>query len=214
MILLPLELPVDPSPDEAREWLREELLKSSYGHNWLEEFGRWWRDWFTGQDLPVADAAVGWGVIVGVLALLVAGVAWWAWRARVTTKAKADVFDDLPPEERMTAPEYRDLAARLLASGDFDGAAMAAFRALAVDLVRRTVLGDQPGRTAQEIARGVVDAFPAEAGALHDAARTFDVAAYGVAPSPRVTQEQAAAVMALDQRVAQTKPQWTAPVRA
>jgi hypothetical protein len=85
-------------------------------------------------------------------------------------------------------------------------------RAVARAAVERVVLDDAPGRTAHEVALALAGPFPGEADALLRAADAFDAVRYG---DQRATPDRARDVLALDERLAGTRPaRQGAPVAA
>ena len=209
-MILPFELPLDPTPDEARTRLATELGKRAYRESWVEGG----LNWLLGRLSPdgVMDAGnVLEGVVITGLILIAVGVLVLVLRTRVVSSRRAETSDasgDVLLESGISAETYRQRAAAALALGDPDGATVASFRAMAVDLKTRTVLDGAPSRTAHEITRAASARFPAEVEALTRAATAFDDAAYGVAAGPRTTTETALFVRDLDERIRRATPRW------
>lgn len=198
--------PLDPSSQEAREWLVKELSKSSYSAkpSLLERFLDWLGQLFSfgtpGASLP------GWllGVLIGVGVAVVTLVALRLARPEAFRRVRrgsgsAEVLDD----SGRTAADYRRDAAAALARGDLDLALCEAVRAIAAGATERTLLPESPGRTAHELAGELAHVFPGEAGELRGVADAFDAVRYGRRPA---TAEQARAAIALDGRLVRTAP--------
>ncbi|MBK9475239.1 MAG: DUF4129 domain-containing protein [Tetrasphaera sp.] len=199
--------PVDPTSQEAREWLVNELSKSGYSAkpSLIERF----LDWL-GQLLSFGSGGAslpGWllgaliGVALGVVVLVALRIARpEAFRKRRTGGGySAEVLDD----SGRTAAHYRRDAAAALARGDLDLALCEAVRAIAAGATERTLLPESPGRTAHELSGELSQIFPAEAVALRGVADTFDAVRYGRRPA---TAEGARAAIALDARLVTTAP--------
>ncbi|MFV0462213.1 MAG: DUF4129 domain-containing protein [Nostocoides sp.] len=201
--------PLDPSAEQAREWLAAELATAEYRNRpspW-QRLLDWLQDLLSGCHLDAGAGAFSlrW-VFVLLLMLLAAGLAYAALRPVTRTRAGRDRAQSGPvldSGDTRTAAQLRRAAAAALAAGAYDGAVLNAYRALARGAIERTVLADLPGRTADEVGRSLAPAFPSEADALARAVNTFDQVRYGaVAPS----RDAAADVVALDERIAATRP--------
>ncbi len=199
---LPLDAPLDPTSDEARRWLEEELAKGPYNPRpgLVERFLEWLDRILSGTPeggahsflLPVVVV-----VLLAVLALvLVTVLRREVGRARPGTRNVLDVPD-------VDAATLRSRARSAAARGDWDGAVVDGVRTVARAGVERVVLDDAPGRTAHEVAVALATSFPAESEALMHAADAFDAVRYG---DRRATPEQARAVLALDERLVGTRP--------
>jgi hypothetical protein len=103
----------------------------------------------------------------------------------------------------LSAADHRQRAARLAGAGDYAEAILEAVRGIARQLEERSVLSPRLGRTADEIAAEAGLALPAEAAALHDAARLFDDICYGERPG---TAAGYALVRDLDARLQSARP--------
>jgi Domain of unknown function (DUF4129) len=190
---------LDPSPDDAHDWLRDELLKPEYQDRNI--IGRV-IDWFARQfDSGVNAASVSplltTLAAVAIFVLLVAGIGWLAARTRRTslaTGAGGAVIDD----SRIGAAEYRRRAESALANGDFAGAVIDGFRALARDQIDQGQIEDLPQATARELGVLLARRHPVAADPLMSAAQLFDAVLYGDRPASR---QQAHDVLGLDQLV-------------
>ena len=207
---LPLDAPLDPSSDEARRWLEEELAKGVYNPEpgLVERFLEWLDRLLSATPeggapsflLPVVIV-----VLVAVLALVLLTVL----RREVRRSgARTGHVLDVPD---LDAATLRERARAAEARGDWDGAVLDGVRTLARAGVERVVLDDAPGRTAHEVALALATPFPGEAQALLRAADAFDAVRYG---HRRATQQQARDVLALDERLAGTRPETPATATA
>ena len=200
--------PVDPSGDQARRELRHELSRGRYleADSLIDRLGSWltemWDRLFgvaLGGGFPTA-------VLLLVLILVVAGLSWLLPRTRRARRRAQRAGAVLPADTALDASGYRARAARALAQGRHDDAALDGFRAIAADAVRRTLVDPAPGLTAHEIATVLVGPFPGQVEEIHAAAGLFDTLCYG---GGHTTAEAARSVLALDRDLAATRP--TAP---
>ena len=199
--------PLDPHRDEARRLLQEELDSGTYQ---LQEslVSRVWR-WFTDllpdlTGLGPMPSWVTWAVLATVIAAALAVVAF-ATRDRWRTGRLGDpgAPGAVLEGRRRPAAEHRAAARAALASGDDGTALLEAYRAVAASAVERALLEDRAGSTAHEVALALAPVFPAEAGALADAADGFDAVRYGGRPA---SESRARAVVELDDRLQRTSP--------
>ena len=202
-VTLPLEPPLDPSSDEARRWLERELSSGVYTRQpgLLDRIREWLDELFStagGGSLPgfVLPVVLGVALVLAVLVLVLV--------LRRDVGRRADGGDagalDVPD---VPADELRARARAALAAGDWDTAVLDGLRAVARRAVERVVLDDAPGRTAHEVSRALASPFPAEDEALARAADAFDAVRYGHRPA---TQDQARETVALEERLAATRP--------
>lgn len=199
---LPLDAPLDPSSDEARRWLEEELAKGAYNPQpgLVERFLEWLDRLLSATPeggapsflLPVVLV-----VFVAVLALVLLAVL--RREVRRAGPGSGHVLD--VPD--LDAATLRARARAAAERGDWDGAVLDGVRTVARAGVERVVLDDAPGRTAHEVALALAVPFPGESPALLSAADAFDAVRYG---HRRASQEQARDVLALDERLAGTRP--------
>lgn len=199
--LLPLlAAPLDPSPDEARSWLRRELLKPDYHRDNL--VGRvigWFSDLFDRSTQAAAGASpLVTFVAILIFALLAVGFLWLVSRARLSRRAPREAGPVLE-ETGVSAAELRSRAEAALAAGRFPDAVVDGFRALTLRQVERHRLDDLPGMTAHEVALALGSLYPAERGRIDDAGLSFDLVRYGDRPA---TAEQARRVLGLDDDLA------------
>ncbi|MFN8193312.1 MAG: DUF4129 domain-containing protein [Nocardioidaceae bacterium] len=199
--LLPaLAAPLDPSPDEARSWLREELLRPDYHReNVLRRLLGWVGELFArGQQAAAGAPALATFAAILVFALVAVGILWVASRARRTRRAPREAGPVLE-EVGVTAAELRARAEAALAAGRFPEAVMDAFRALALRQVERHRLDDLPGMTAHEVALALGMLHPSARDRIDQAGLAFDLVRYGDRPA---TADQARRVLQLDDDLA------------
>ncbi len=214
--------PLDPSADEARSWLREELSRSVYSDEpgWGRRALRWVLDRI--EDVLDGGGTMGatgsllrfviFLVVIGLVALVVVGLVRGfrpEGRVRGGGRGGRGVLDG----DDRSAAEHRADAATALAAGRWDAAVVAAFRAIARAAIERTVLDDSPGRTADEVATQLGPVFPAHRADLERASRSFDDVFYGGLAAEESAARQ---VVATDSAVAATRPDFGAvgpPVR-
>lgn len=209
-----LDIPITPSPDEARRKLVAELSKPEYGS------GQTLLDQLIRRLLEALDrnapGGAPTGVVIVIGLVLVVGVIWLISRTQFASKgdargARSELVDPL-----LSPADYRRLAEQAINAQRFDEATVAAFRAIVSDLDRRAVLGDRPGRTAHEAATAMASAFPAQAEAFRFGADWFDLAAYGIDQGghQRTTASQAQTLLDLGTEIAATRPDFSQPTPA
>jgi Domain of unknown function (DUF4129) len=199
VILLLAEPPLTPSPDEARSWLRRELLDPKYQREGLLQ--RAW-GWIQDQLARAAEGAASVGPLVlvlslAVLALLAVGLILLLAQARTTRRTARErrpVFDD----PRIRAAELRRRATEAFAEGRYDDAVLDGFRAVTAAQIEQGRLDDLPAATAHEVAAALESAFPKQHDQVARAAYVFDLVLYG---DRRATRDQAATVLALDEEL-------------
>ncbi len=205
----PLDAPLDPSSEEARRWLREELSSPQYHAqpSLLERLRELIDRLFSASPdggLPAVVVPIAIGLVLAVLGLVL-------WRVLRREVGRAGGGEDrLLDVPDVPAATLRDRARAAIARGDWDSAVLDGVRTVARAAVERVVLDDAPGRTAHEVALALTVPFPAEHAGLLAAADSFDAVRYG---HRSATEDQARAVLALDERLASARPSRT-PVGA
>jgi Domain of unknown function (DUF4129) len=198
---------LNPTPAEARGWLRQELAGPDYQSSWLDLVVRW-----VGDELrKIMDGAghlAGLSPVITVfIALVVIALLVWVLprvrREPGVAASEGAVLDDVT----ITARHYRDLAAQAARDGRYDDAVLDGFRAIAKDMSDRRVLNDAPGRTAHEVSLALASPFPGHADRLSRAADLFDSVRYG---HRRANAHQAGQIQELDAELAISRPLLTA----
>ncbi|WP_395659556.1 DUF4129 domain-containing protein [Nocardioides sp.] len=192
--------PLDPSPDEARRLLEQELVRPEYHRHDVVQQLLDWLDRFVNGTVDAASGAPPLSTFAAMVAflLLALGLGWLLSRARRTARAGRDRAV-VGEHEVLTAAELRRRAEQALAEGRNADAVVDGFRALAVRQVERGRLDDLPGATAHEVARAVGAAHPDARGRVDRTATLFDEVRYGDRPA---TPQQAAEVLGLDDALA------------
>ncbi|MFF0269404.1 DUF4129 domain-containing protein [Kribbella sp. NPDC004536] len=188
-MFFPLEPPVDIDRDQAAREAAKELSKSAYrdsGSLIEKALGKvvgWIQDLLDSLTGSSPNGHAGLAMLIGLLVLIVVVVLWRAGVLRTSRRVKSQaVFDTARPR---SAAEYRALAEREAASGDFTSAIRSRFRACVAELTERTVLDERPGRTAYEVVTDV----PALRAVLQPAAHAFAEVVYGNRPGTRERYE-------------------------
>jgi Domain of unknown function (DUF4129) len=167
------------SRPRGEELARRELARAIYRPSLLV---RLWHDITHWLSSLVSTTAAGspswWGLILLAVAVAAAVTVamYWLGPARLSRSARSRPVLTGKPR---SADEHRRDADRLAASGSYGEAIVERIRAIVVDLEAREILLRRPARTAMELAVEAGAAFPAEAGGLTDAARSFDAVRYG-----------------------------------
>jgi hypothetical protein len=192
--------PLQPSGDEGRRLLRDELLHHEYHR---QDVLQRILDWISRRLQGGVGAASGSGwattlVTMLVVALLLVGLGFVLSRLRRDRRAREAAAAVLP-SDRPSAGELRRRAETALADGRHADAVVDAFRALAVRQVERGRLADQPGTTAHEVATTLSTAYPDQRERVGRGADLFDATYYGDHPASR---EDAAALLELDDHLA------------
>jgi hypothetical protein len=205
--LLPFDVPVDPEPPEARDWLIDELAKPVYQAAQPTLFDRIAKaisDWLGSLQFGEVEGppALGLGVIVAgiVIALVVAFLIFGLPRFNRRSRVTGALFGD---DDARTAERMRRDAEAAAARGDWSLAIAELFRAIARGLAERTVVTTSPGTTARDFAGRAGAAFPDHTGSLTDAAAAFDDVRYLGRPG---TAEQYAQIAALETALRSAKP--------
>ncbi len=197
--------PVEPGREEARGWAIEELSHREYAAarpGLLARALSWLRDQLGSIRVPHGPGvsiALGLALLVLVVVVALAVQRTGSVHRTGRSRGRVPVFADV----RWTAAEHRATAVEYERGGAWGRATVEHFRAIARDLAERAVLTDQPGRTADEVARDAAPWFPHEADALMRAARSFDDVLYGGDPGSPATCRQ---VRELDERVRSARP--------
>lgn len=179
------EPPVTPDPDEARQWLLDELTKPVYHPRrpWYQELLEWLARAFTDSDEGLAGLRPAAAVALVVLLLVVVGVVVAVARSRLraaptAASGAAPLFDDARDSRQLCAAA--DAAA---AAGNWDLAVLERYRCLIRELDERLLIADQPGLTAIQAAALAGAALPPLAAQYGAAGQLFDSVVYGDTPA-------------------------------
>jgi hypothetical protein len=203
-----LDVPVDPSADEARRLLREELSKQEYQAErptWFDLFATWVRDrienaFGAGPGGGPPGAAFGIILVIIIAALVIAFLVFGLPRLNRRSKVSGVLFGE---DDDRDSAAIRQSAAAAANAGDYTFAVAEAFRALARGLAERTILTVTPGSTARDFSARAGVPFPALAAAFTDAAANFDDVRYLGREGTRAQFEQ---VSTLEKTVRGTRP--------
>lgn len=202
-----LDVPVDPTPPQARDWLVEELSKPEYAAaqpSLFDRLSQAFFDWLMRLFQPGESVPTDWIpvaiVIAVILAIVVALLVWGMPRLNRRSRPATGLFGD---DDTRTADELRRASERAAADGDWTSATLDRFRAIARDLTERTIVFVTPGTTAHDFAGRAAEAFPHAAPRLADAAMTFDEIRYLGAPG---SAEQYEHLRTLDGELATRTP--------
>jgi hypothetical protein len=194
---------LEPTPPEARDWLRQELRGPEYQSPWLDSVLRWFADQIR-KLFEGAGHLAGLSPLITVLiAVVVIALLVWVLprvrRERGVAASDRAVLDDVT----VTARHYRDQAAQALLDGRYEDAVLDGFRAIAKGMSDRRVLEDAPGRTAHEVSQALASPFPGLAERLALAADLFDSVRYG---HRRANAHQAGQIQELDAELVASHP--------
>ncbi len=206
-MLFPLDVPVDPDADEARELLINELAKPQYQAakpTLFDQLAQAFWDWLNSLTIGGVEGppALGLGIILVLVAaaIVVAILVFGLPRLNRRSAVAGSLFGD---DDTRDAASLRRDAEAAAAAGDWATAIAEMFRAVARGLAERTVLTTTPGTTASGFATRAGVAFPSLTEEFLASARSFDEVRYlGRAG----TREQYEAVAALESRARGLRP--------
>ena len=191
--------PLVPSPDEARDALRRELLRPEYQQDPLSRVLDGIRRMFEEAIATAADAgAVSYVAAAVVFLLLALGLIWLVSRARPSVAARSEPRP-LLTQERVTAAELRRRAEDALREGRLEDAVVDGVRALTVRQVEQGRLEILPGATAREVAMRLAADHEPQRPRLARLAHLFDSVRYG---GRSASSADAESVLALDDDLA------------
>jgi hypothetical protein len=187
----------DPTSDQARSWLRRELLKPEYNdqnlvRRLLNRIARLLNDGINAASEASALQTI---AAMVLLVLLAVAFGWLISRARGNAARARAGEGAVLTEERVTAAELRRRAESALAEGRHADALVDGFRALALRQMERGRIEDLPGATAHEVALALESTYPRHRERVDVSAGRFDSVLYGDRPA---TADQARAVLTLD----------------
>ncbi|WP_425860616.1 DUF4129 domain-containing protein [Arthrobacter sp. TWP1-1] len=204
--LLPIDIPVVPGADEARQWAQEELARKAYQDakpGLAEQIGALIKSAFNElfNNVSGPNGSVALAIGVGVVLLAIVAIIFII-RPRLNRKI-ASTEEVFAGARLLSAEQHRALARTAASAGDFHTAVTEQFRAMIRSAEERDVSLPAVGRTAVEIAVQLERAFPAHGEALHHSAEVFNAVRYGkVTPTAAMYNE----LTATDQAVSATKP--------
>lgn len=199
------DVPVDPDPPEATEWLINELSKPQYQAakpTLFDRIAKAISDWL--NSLQIGDVqgppALGLTVVIVIVvaALVVAFILFGVPRLNRRSAVTGALFGD---EDDRTAVRIRQDAATAAARGDYSTAVAEMFRAIARGLAERTIVTTSPGTTAHDFAGRAGRRFPVLSDRLADSADAFDGVRY-LGREGTAAQYEAIAALESDLRAA------------
>jgi Domain of unknown function (DUF4129) len=192
--------PLQPSGDEGRRLLRDELVHGEYHRRDLLRrlLGWLWRRLEGGVGAASGTDWLKTLVTMLVGALLLVGLVLLLSRVR-RDRRRREHAPAVLTGARTSADELRRRAESALADGRHTDAVVDAFRALAVRQVEQGRLADQPGTTAHEVAATLATAYPHHGERVGRGADLFDATFYGDRPASRA---DAATLLELDDDLA------------
>jgi hypothetical protein len=191
--------PLQPSGDEGRRLLRDELAHNDYHRHLLQRILAWlWRR--LGDGVGAASGTSGVTAFVTMLigAVLLVGLVVLLSRVRRDRRQRAAAQPALP-DDRPSAAELRRRAEAAVVDARYGDAVTDGFRALAVRQVERGRLHDQPGATAHEVAASLATSYPSHGVRVGRTADLFDATLYGDHPAGH---DDATGVLELDDALA------------
>ena len=199
-----------PDPDEARDWAERELERAAYREaeptlfdRVAQAIGQFFIDLFNPQLGGAAWSPVWTAVIVALIVALIVG-AFGTWGPpRGDPRRRRPATAGVYAADERTADELRRAARAAADAGDWDGAIVLRFRAVARALDERGIIHAPPGMTAHAFVTAARDFFPAQAADLAAAGGVFDDVRYLRRPG---TQGSSEAIAALDEAVRTSRP--------
>ena len=172
---------LDPSPDQARRWLVEELAKAEYqdSASFLERFFRWLSDLLNREPTGSAD-----GVSAPPIVLIAIGIALLAALVFLLLRIRQDREVLKTPREAvlgeldLSMADYLARAEAALRSQQWGAAVLDYTRAFARDAADRDLLRDAPSLTAHEIGLQLVPVFPTLTDEIRSGMDRFDAVRY------------------------------------
>lgn len=206
---LPAEL--DPSGEQAQQWVQAELARSEY-HDSRSLLARL-LGWVQDQIAALQEGQTGPGVSLPPIALalvavvLVAAVGYLLTKVRVEQRTLAERRSVLG-DSVATAETLRREGAAALEQGRYPDTVLAYTRAIARQGADRTLLTDAPSLTAHEVGMQLARAFPGHAAAIRRSMDLFDAVAYGGLDPSRADAES---VRDTEETLRLTRPELPAP---
>lgn len=204
---LPVPADLDPSGDEARQWVGDELARGDY-RDTRSLFERLMR-WLVQKIADLQDNQGSGGVslppfvIAIVVVVILAAVAYLLTKIRVEQKTLTDRQSVLG-DSQLTADQLRERASAAMTDGRWGDAVLDLTRAIAREADDRTLLTDAPSLTAHEIGSQLAGVFPAHVAAVVAAMDLFDAVAYG---GRDATRADADSVRATEDTIRRARPE-------
>lgn len=200
------EPPVELTREQAAELARQELADPAYHAEepLIQRAVAWLLERISDLVERIgAGAPGGWFGVLGLIVLVVIGVAVVRWRLGSVSRSRAGSPLFLAGAPGATAQHHRDRAEAAAARGAYDEAVRERLRAVIRELEERGVLDPRPGRTADEAARAGGSALPVLREPLVAGAARFDRIWYGGATAGPADAE---ALALLDRQVQDARP--------
>ncbi len=179
--LVPLDVPVTLTREQAQRLAEAELAKAKYGglpdwlYRLLDRVGE-----LIGRLLLNGTPGSGGGPLVIVVAvLLVLAIAVILWRVGLPRLRRRRTDSEIELDPTRAPSSYRDSAAAAAGAGDFRTAVGDRFRALVRELETATILDPRPARTAREVASVAAVVLGDHRAALDESAGVFGDTWYG-----------------------------------
>jgi hypothetical protein len=211
-MVIPFDVPVDPTAPVAQQWVIDELSKSAYQSakpTLFDQISKAIQDWLNSLKIGSIQGppALGVGVLVllVIVAIIIAFLVFGAPRLNNRSSVTGALFGDADARDAAAIRRDAEAAAR---ADDFSLAIIEMFRALARGLAERTVVVPSPGTTARDFALEAALAFPAFRDQLGAAAVSFDAVRYLDHESSR---EQYDSVAGLERELASARPAFADP---
>jgi hypothetical protein len=201
--------PLDPTAEQARAQLLQELAKPQYQaarpsplDQLADQLGKWFTSLFDQIGVPGGGSSlIILVIVVAVIAAAVVGFLLFGLpRINRRSTVTGTLFGD---DDDRDSAALRSAAVRAAADGDFTTAIEEIFRAIARGLAERTVVTTFPGTTAHSFAVQAGSAFPDFAADLAGAADSFDAVRYLGATG---TEAQWLRISALDAGLRAARP--------
>ncbi len=195
-----LDVPVDPTPAEARSWLRREMLDPDYHQGDLLQRILRWIGRVLDDGIAVAERTPPLSLFAAMLVVLglVLGLVWLLGRAD-RSPGRRPGETPLVDDPSLTAEQLRSRAEAAYAEGRWEDALVDAFRATATRQAERGRLEDLPALTAHEVGEALAAAHPDRTTQVREVTRHFDEVLYGDRAGE---QAWADAALALDDALA------------
>lgn len=204
---MPFDVPVDPEPPEARDWLIDELAKPPYQAakpTLFDQIAKAISDWLSSLRFGDVEGPPAFGlgllVVLVVAAVVVAILIFGLPRLNRRSAVSGALFGD---DDDRSAAEIRQAAEAAARRADFTSAAAEMFRAIARGLSERAIVTTSPGTTARDFAARAGTVFPDLAEHLVSSAAAFDDVRY---LGREGNAEQYALVAELESQLRATKP--------